>query len=229
MKRIPHITTLFLTTLLLFLTSSSCKDKNKKTYCEENPSECPDIKEVKDYFCFKIGTWWVYEEETTLERDSVYVTEYSNNQSNYYFDVRMLSSNTGYYYHFWSEYAWGASNCNESGPINNKCALIKVSKYKTGDYIGEGYCFFYKIVKDSKIANYNPNFENNRVIAEDIFSTYTIGGLNFNKTIKIHELNNFIEGKQPTNHFYSQGIGLIRKELIDSNQVWNLVSYHIEP
>src|SRR4051812_34053479 len=77
----------FLTALLLFA-GASCKDEDKhtkKNYCTENPSECPNIQGVKNYFLFKEGSWWVYEEETSLERDSVYVTEYINNSTNYDF------------------------------------------------------------------------------------------------------------------------------------------------
>jgi hypothetical protein len=38
-----------------------------------------------------------------------------------------------------------------------------------------------------------------------------------------------MENNQPTNHYFSEQAGLVRKELLDSNQVWNLVDYHIEP
>jgi hypothetical protein len=34
---------------------------------------------------------------------------------------------------------------------------------------------------------------------------------------------------QPTNHFFSENVGLVRKELIDSSKIWNLIDYYIEP
>jgi hypothetical protein len=229
MKNAPHITILFLATLLLFLTSSSCKDKNKKTYCEENPSECSNIQGVKDYFCFKEGSWWVYQEETTLERDSVYITQYYNDLSNYDFDVRMYSTHQDYFYHFFPLYAGGSQNCNPSGNIYSTCIRIKRAKYKSGDFVDEATCFLFKFKLGS--FSYVPNnyFENNRITVSNLFDNYNCGLSTFNKVVQISELNTLMEGKQPTNHFFAQGVGLIRKELIDSNQVWNLVSYHIEP
>ena len=41
------------------------------------------------------------------------------------------------------------------------------------------------------------------------------------------EDHNVAESNQKTNHFYAQEVGLIRKELLDSNQVWNLIRYNI--
>jgi hypothetical protein len=36
------------------------------------------------------------------------------------------------------------------------------------------------------------------------------------------------EHSQPTIHWYAEGVGLIKKELLDSNQVWLLTKYHVE-
>jgi hypothetical protein len=38
-----------------------------------------------------------------------------------------------------------------------------------------------------------------------------------------------MEGLQETNHYFSEDIGLIRKELLDSTKTWNLIEYYIEP
>lgn len=227
MKYLPHITSLLFATLLLFLTSSSCKDKNKKTYCEENPSQCQTISTAKDFFYFKQGSWWVYEEETSHERDSMYIYESINDPSSYYFSVRIHSELQDYNYHYWPIYT-GGSSCSPQNPVSSKCLLIKRSKGKPGEFIDEGYCFYVYPKINSSLASFNTYFSNNKIIVEEINDSYLLDGLPFDKTIKIHELNTFMEGKQPTNHYFAQGVGLIRKELLDSNEVWNLVDYHIQ-
>jgi len=221
---------LLFASLLLFLLfgALSCKDKkNKKSYCTENPGNCQSVLAAKDFFLFKEGSWWVYEEETSHERDSVFVTQYYNSNG-YDFDMRVKSSLTDYEYHYYPFFAGGNNSCSESGPVAGKCIYIKRSKGKPGDYIGEDYCFFVNFKVGDWIYISNVDFENDKISIESISDNHVINDLNFNQTVKVHELATFIETNQPTNHYFSKGVGLIRKELLDSNQIWNLISYHIE-
>ena len=219
-------------TLFLIVTAAlagmavSCKDKNKKAYCEENPSQCQSVLAAKDFFLFKEGSWWVYEEETSHERDSVYVTEYYDS-GGYDFDLQTHSTLEDYNYHYWPIYI-GGNNCSSNLPIQSKCLFIKRSKSKPGDFVDEGYCFFVNYRIGASLGSFNTVYENNKIYVTEIHDYYELGNMNFERTIKIHELNTFMEGRQPTNHYFSKGVGLVRKELLDSNQVWNLVSYHIE-
>jgi len=221
-----------LLSVLLLGAGVSCKDKDKdkkNSYCTQSPGNCESVLAAKEFFLFKEGSWWVYEEETSHERDSVYVTEYVNSSS-YDFDMRVKSALTDYEYHYSPFYVSGNQSCSQVNPVVGKCLYINRSKGKPGDYIGEGYCFFVNTVKgDWAYITGNIYFENNKISVEDSFQEYDLGILHFGKTYKIHELNTRIEGIQPTNHYYSEGVGLIKKELLDSNQVWNLVSYHIAP
>ena len=229
-KRIMNsrLSLLFIVTAALAGMAVSCKDKNKKTYCEENPSQCQSVLAAKDYFCFEVGSWWVYEEETSHERDSLYVYESYSNSGNYDFDVRIHSTLEDYNYHYWPIYV-GGNNCSTVSPVQRKCIFINRSKGKPGDFIGEDYCFFLNARKGTyETVTGNIFYPNNKIFIEDVFDTYTVGALQFGKTYKIRELSTLVEGIQPTNHYFAQGVGLIRKELLDSNQVWNLVSYHIE-
>lgn len=225
MKKVIYIS-LFLMGCFFLVITSCKKDKTpNSTPC----TTCQKVTEAKDYFAFKIGSWWVYEEETSQERDSVYVTESTIDANGYNFDIRMFSTYQNFYYHYWPTYISNLSGCNETNPISKKCLLVNRSKYQFGNYVGEGYCFFIAYRPGDYVGSFNVYFANNKVFIEQIFTEFNLDGLMFEKTIKTHELSTFIEGIQPTNHFFSKGVGLIRKELIDSNQVWNLVNYHIEP
>jgi hypothetical protein len=227
--RTYHYRILELAMILLFIVPACTKDKTPcVTDCPE--SNCEDIQGVKDYFAFKVGSWWVYEEETSGDRDSVYVTEYANDPTNYNFDMRVYSTHQDYFYHFWPNFAGGSQSCSETGITCNDCVTVKKSKYKVGDFVGEAKCFFFLFsIGDFKYGYTPVNLSfNNTVAVQNIYSDYELGILQFDKTVLIHELHTFVDGEQPTNHYYSEGVGLIKKELLDSNQVWNLVDYHIE-
>jgi predicted small secreted protein len=209
----------------VFSTASSCKKKKK--YCTGGGT-CRSVLEAKEFFLFKEGSWWVYEEETTHERDSQYVYEY-HNTSGYDFDMRVHSTLEDYNYHYWPSYALGAiETCSESEPVSGKCLYINRSKGKVGDFIGEGNYLVFNYLKGDYFRSFNENFLNNSVYINEDNLQLIYGNFTWNEVIKTHEQCELQENNQATNHYYKKNIGLIRKELLDSNQVWNLVNYHIE-
>jgi hypothetical protein len=228
MKRIPHITLLSILTFLLVITSCKDKDPVEKSYCDKNPGMCETVLEAKSYFAFKVGSWWVYEEETTHERDSIYVTEFADDPSSPDFDCYMYSEYQGFNFHFYPQYI-ASNKCSYSGVSTNKCIYIHRSKYAPQNFIDDDVCFFIQYRLGDKIPISNIDFPSDKLTISDILSEYSNNALSFGKTIKIAEDHTFIENNSPTYHYYAKGVGLVRKELIDSNQVWNLVSYHIEP
>lgn len=214
--------------LLGALLLNSCKEKEThQSYCSQSPDNCQSIQEAKDFFAFKMGSWWVYEEETTLQRDSMYVIQSAIDPNSYQFDVRIQSALTGYRYHYWPEYYGNKTGCNENGGVNNRCLYVKRSKGKAQDYQGENNCFFVKYQIDSYDYTGSSVFCENKIIFSDIQTTSSLGTFNFKKTIEITETCSQNEKYQKTKTTYAQHVGIIRKELVDSNQVWNLVSYHI--
>lgn len=228
MKRIPHITLLSVLTLLLVM--AACKDKKPNT-SSDPCTTCQSVLEAKEYFLFKVGSWWVYEEETTHERDSMYVTEANNDPNSYGFDIRIKSALTGYEYHYWPVYYQAISGCSTTLPVNKKCLYVKRGKGKFQDNLGESNVFFvkYKIGDFSYTGselNYCPD---SRITIVSIKDSFVVGQFTFQKTVRIDEDCCFQEGKQPTVFYHSKNIGIVRKEFIDSNQVWNLVNYYIAP
>lgn len=223
-----YISLLVFLILGVSLIPSCVKDKTPCTTCPTGNTNCEDIQNVKKFFAFKLGSWWVYEEETSGARDSVYVTSYQNNPTNYDFDVRVYSTYQDYYYHYWPEFAGGVNSCSESGDICQRCITVMRSKYKTGDFVDEAKCFPFISKKGESFSNFNTAYSNNKLIINDVVDSFNLDLLLFGRTFVIHELNTYMEGTQPTNHFFSENVGLIRKELLDSNQVWNLVNYHIQ-
>ncbi|MBI1837811.1 MAG: hypothetical protein HYR91_11170, partial [Flavobacteriia bacterium] len=161
-------------------------------------------------------------------RDSMYVTECTNTPT-YDFDARYKSALTGYEYHYFpSAYAGGVTSCDQTLPVYQTCIYLSASKGKSGEFIGEDYCFFYNCRKNDFAYTGNTECTNDKITIQEIYPDYNLGNFTFQKTLKISENCTMIENNQPTNHYYSKGVGIIRKEFLDSNQVWNLVNYHIE-
>lgn len=231
MNKLVSITFVALIGFMALMYLNGCK-KDKPDSSNGNGTNnqnCNDIQNVKSYFAFKVGSWWLYEEENSGAIDSVYVTSYTNDPSSYNFDVRLYSTFQNYYYHFWPIFSIGGQGCQTNGEICSKCVLIKRSKYKPGNFVDEQDCFFFTAKIGDYETTYNTSFANNKIIIEDIYPNFSNANFEFGLTYKVHELNTFMEGKQATNHYFTENVGLIRKELIDSSQVWNLIDFHIEP
>lgn len=220
------MTSKFATISLLFflVLALGCKKKEEPcTTCGEN---CEDIQNVKHFFYFKVGSWWVYEEENSGLRDSVYMTSAAENPNNYDFDVEVYSTHQDYTYRYWPEY-FPTNGCPEHGTICRKCVNVNRSKYKPGDFVGEASCFIFVPLEGWNEGNPNVFFENNRIHVDSVEDSLSTKGFTFGRTVVIFEDNTLMEGRQPTYHTFSENIGLIKKELVDSNQVWNLVNYYI--
>jgi len=112
-------------------------------------------------------------------------------------------------------------------------AYIERAKTKPGDYVGGSYIgMFYPIVGDSLFnflggASSSPKFIGILKIL-NIHSNYSVLNETFLNVIEIKDQYNIVENSQPTTHFYPEGVGLIKKELIDSNQTWLLIDYNVE-
>ena len=64
-------------TLIIYLIILFCTNCNQceTTQCTDGNTEDKISNVIKKYFYFKVGTWWVYENEISFERDSIYVVE----------------------------------------------------------------------------------------------------------------------------------------------------------
>lgn len=225
----------FLFAILLMSIAYSCKDKTPEPNiaCSSNPYGCNSVSVAKEFFLFKPGSYWVYEEEHSHMRDSMYVYSYANG-SNYDFDIVIKSALDNFQYHYWPEYNGQPNDnqCSTTKPVAKKCMNIKRSKYIPGSpgvFVGEGRCMFFQYNLTDSVPSYSTNFESNFIHITAIMDAYELGDLDFSKTVKVYNRKDQQSNLHPTNHYYSKGVGLIRKELIDTPEVWNLVNYYIAP
>ncbi len=222
--------------MLLFafvlLLVTSCKKDPPTSYCSENPGACVDVRDVKDYFYFKIGSYWVYEEQTSGERDSVYVIETESDPNSVLFLTRLHSTYDGYDYPYWTK-GVDPSVKNNVARKSERATSVRCAKTKTGDYIAEATCFLFYPMPGLETTNIyiygaGENYHNSLLRVESIYNGYSVLDKDFENVVHISEEHAPLEEGQPTNHYYAPKIGLVKKELLDSSQVWNLVKYHIE-
>lgn len=217
--------------LLFFL--QACKDKNptdSSINCSTNPLECQYASEAKEFFSFKVGSWWVYEEQTSHERDSVYCTINTNSGTSYFY-TETISARDSFKTHWFTKNMYEYNGCSTTEPIGKRCLYVYKTKLKDQNHLGEKILFFvkYKLNETQNNGDYS-YCQNNKIAISGIFDSFSLGSLNFpKKTVEISEDCTHFEGDQPTKFTYTKGVGLIQKKLLGTNETWNLVSYYIEP
>ena len=218
--------TLFISTIII-LGFTQCRKDPKLPYCEEFPENCVEIMTVKDHFYFDVGTYWVYEEENSGKLDSQWVSQAFTRSNVCWFEYRIRSSIMSHYFNISTVLL---AHAIDSGLVrkDKKSILISRSKTKAGGFIGNSYIarFYYHVgdsVNNFGGGGYGSNTYYSQLKVNLIYKNYK----GFNNVIQMSDKFNIAEHSQPTIHFYADGVGLIRKELIDSNQVWNLIRYNI--
>lgn len=210
--------------LLIVLTFTACK-KDPDT---KEPSVPPYThQDLTAYSYFKTGTYWIYKDSTSGVEDSVYV----------YYDTSFLYHQTGtvqadgdyMFYNTQSHSYYDSYNYNYKISMgyysitNGQVGTVRI-KTKPGAYNGETFLM-------------SSCFENNNVITwylgsgstyyKGFYNSTSILGVYYYNVAKFYDSNNASEYNSPTNFYIAKNIGIIRKEKIGSNIVWNLIRYHI--
>ena len=185
-------------------------------------------QEVKDYTFFKEGTYWIYKDSASGIEDSVYVyysyQEYDTLSANNsyglapgiyeWFEVKTRSE----FYHYDYYYNLNSSFISYS-PLH---VSVFREKSKPGDYVGATVCFIYP--PTIGITSY---WYNDVTTVNNFYGNYNIGGNTYSNVVNIYETKNVTENDQKTHLFFAKNFGLVRKELIDSLQVWNMIRKNI--
>jgi len=208
--------------LISFVLLSGCKkDKGPDQTVKYLPAD------IKAYGYFKSGSWWVYEEMTSHDLDSVYL--YSSVDTIITFDgstgtkAGTYESIEMYAHSFFDEYNYNIWANTTWPTIGGKRALNRV-KFKAGDYEGKTITFFDKLALNDYMTT---GLVNGVVKLVDFKDSMPINNNTFYGVRKFYDTRNPNEQLSPTHFYYAKNVGLIRKEVIWQNKVWNLVRYHI--
>ncbi len=162
----------------------------------------------------------------------MYVYSYANG-SDYSFDITIKSALDQFEYEYWPEY-YGQPNdhmCSKTANISKKCMAIKRSKGipgAPGIFVSESRCIFFQYNLIDSIGSNNDYYPNNFIHITSILDNYSLGSYNFGTTVTVLEPHDEQENNHPSKHYFSRNVGLVKIELLDTAETWNLVNYHIE-
>jgi hypothetical protein len=189
---------------------------------------------VKDYAYFQEGSWWVYKNISNGKEDSVYTYNstreiYSNRGQDIRESYEKLSVNTHSYY----------NNCNysyffDSGRAmydGDPLSLVEVDRFKWKVISERRYSILlaYSMKKKSFEKSAQP-FQygyGHLSSIEELKGNILVNGKIYSNVIKVNDTINASENDQRTNFFIAKNVGIIKRELLDSNQTWVLDRYHV--
>jgi hypothetical protein len=192
--------------------------------------------EMKAYVEFKPGTYWVYKDSISGQLDSVYVTYHNTGfdttTGHIFYDwgvfewliTEYKSSRTGYFYYTYVHTVHSGWYPDQY-PFRHE---LFVEKTKPGDYVGESKILEYPIlVGNSMPAASNYPLPNDYLTTIQFYNAFYQDTSIFNAVVEVENNHYKPEGLSLTKHFHAKDIGVVRKEVIDSNLVWKLIRYSI--
>ncbi|HEV7232527.1 MAG TPA: hypothetical protein VGO45_14415 [Bacteroidia bacterium] len=201
----------------------SCK-KDKATVYPDKRIPVPQI--LADYGYFKKGTYWIYRDTATLALDSVYVTaskqgteqntpDNGHPYNGYYgyFNVYTQSSFEGVQYNDWVDTHFTSGGHSEIW--RNKINNAGTPSWLMTDYFVVGQTF----VPDNGYAS--------TVAFENQYDSLKIESNYFKNVVLFNDKQNPIQYNSVTNVYLAKNIGVIRKEILATHKVWNLIRYNV--
>ncbi len=206
---------------------ANCKHK-----CERDPDAivCPGckrdqtIESMKDYFFFKTGTWWIYQEANSgaLDTVTVYFDFDGVVNGNEYFEWRDTSTYSNYYFThvFNNTYT---THCITDEDC--QCFKLNRSKARPGDYVGGERYFIYPLFKN----NFNYAGLGGQCVVEEFYDSYSSNNVSYNNVARIDVPvdQTTINTGQHTKYWWAKNIGIIEFENLNTSQHWFLIDQNI--
>ncbi len=213
---------------------SRCKHASDEEQIPCHCGEANSIESLKEWAYFKTGTYWIYQEETTLELDTFVVLndhDFVTSQGNDQFDYEMWRTRDQYYYRCWFNEGWSALDCNNGCC---ECRRLWCSKHRPGDADGEEPLLTFPTYVGSYSYLGWAGGDYGKVEVVDYAGYYQIGNFLFTDVVIQLNTNSVLDqaisGSQyyESRIYFAKSIGIIRKEITETNEIWNLIEYRIE-
>jgi hypothetical protein len=217
--------------LTLIVAVSCCKHDTEPSPCE--CGEVNSIEELKEWAFFKEGTYWIYEEESTGARDTFTVVnshDFITDQGNVQFDYETYRSSDGYYYWFWFNEGW-TSDCGAQDCC--RCRTLWCDKYISGDADGEDRFLRFPTFEQNYAGLSWGGGDYGLVTVIDNFYNFNNGNFLFDTVVVQRNDNSVLDQSTTTNeyfeviYYFAKSIGIVRKEITETNEIWNLVEYNV--
>ena len=183
--------------------------------------------DLKAYWDFHPGSYWIYEDSATGKLDTVTVVD----RQQVIFDSELVydSDTKGICERLSLEMETSAGPTYYYG-INTAHGSDKIPYYMTSNWsrvggisaVASGVCFVYPLIVGN--TTYDPFPHRTDTLSINAIHHQAFG---FDSVVQINQTYNIVEGEQYTRWFWAKNVGIIRKVWIDSARVENLIDYHV--
>lgn len=218
--------TLLILTIPILLIIKSCKRG------DDDIKEWPIPQELLDYYYFKPGSMWVYENDKTGEKDTVIIKSafkywIDGNRGDRYeqAEVTYYSKTEGYSYFYYCN-TQGSSSCIRGHRQNNGCYSLRCAKYKPGNYVGESLILSYKFF----VGNWgyaDLRSDSSKFEIKALYDSIEINTQIYTSVCKVHVNYCLTYQNKDVNFYWAKNIGIAKIENITDNENWNLIYHQI--
>jgi hypothetical protein len=204
------------TSLLLLLQAVSCKrPDDKKLDCNNNTMQLPQM--AKDYFLFKDGSYWLYKNTITQEKDSFYVIDFrdfTGNNNIFKYGNNLNKCYEGYDYKLFSikfkrlDIGIGPLEPDNNTPFKNQTFFLTQTSFQKITFIGDS------LLRSDFVLGSTIN----------LLDSLGVSGKFYYNIISQTNTNLGIDYAKVS--YYAKNIGLI-KFTTNDNQTYELIKYHI--
>lgn len=214
-----------LLSLIILIFFTACK----KDPPVENPSTGSGYtpQDLTAYSYFKTGTYWIYKDSTSGVEDSVYV--YADTSYQYFRTGTVQQDGNYMYYNYHAHSYYDTYDYYYHIDMGNyilstkEVGTVRI-RTKPTDYVGETYLMSNRFLPDDAIGWY---LGTGMTYYKGDYDSINISGTYYYNVAKFYDTQNLTEYESPTHFYIAKNIGIIRKEKLDSNKVWNLIRYNI--
>jgi hypothetical protein len=196
--------------LILFCTNCN---QCETTQCSDGNTKYRISKVVLDFFYFKTGSWWVYQNEISLERDSIYVVK---DEYKKFFISEACRCD---------EKIWVVYNSNITDSLfystesfSDPSVIFNRIRYNSSF---RDLTYRFKVENDTSLSLTNPHnaiityLPKYKGLKEDFKNVYRCF---YNKA-----LTDYL-----SDSYFAPNVGLIRYQFKDGDGTyWNLINYHV--
>jgi len=177
------------------------------------------VDEMKNWYYFKTGSWWVYQEQTTGDLDTVtvyYDWAGFNTSGTQGFEWYCNSSFDGFNYKY---------RFNDSYSIHcltaAECTCHKVSRSKTqpGNFVGEGWIFLFPLIE----GNYTASGTGWCTLIS-LYPEYTVGSLTYFNVAEWDIPDDDSEQNVHMKYWIGENAGIVRYQNINLKTDWVCIS-----
>ena len=221
----------YILSLFICISLISCKKDGVPGTIEE-PMAQIDL----DYGYFQKGSYWIYQDSASLAIDSMYVKSSAkgygwltgnNNTPNdhyYQYDVFDQSTFDGREYHYIST---TQGSYHDPSTANQWCVFLYAIPfpYPPNAIADEALVLDGHFVSGQPFLEGNSGYET--VVFQKSFDSLKVANVYYKNVIWFQDGFNRTENNSVTNTYFAKYIGIIRKEILASHKVWNLIRYHV--